>query len=123
MLLATAVNSMLETREALRKQEGLSNPTYISEQIQKLAQYTGAVEEILAEDEAQLVKDEAAKFKSYMNDHGKSPNMASNLLRYDFVDDRAEIVKLTRLCNSAWKIIGVAQSRVKHLIAEATNQI
>lgn len=122
MLLATAMKGMLEAREALQQKQSISIPTFISEQIQILAQYTGAVEEILAEDEAQLVKNEATKFKAYM-DSGKSANMASNLLKYDFTDERAEIVKLTRLCNSSWRIIGVAQSRIKHLIAEASNQI
>lgn len=122
MLLLIALNGMLQAREALQKQEGISLPSYISEQIQKLAQYTGAVEEILAKEEAELVKNEATQFKKYMNS-GKSANMATNLLKYDFTIDRAEIVKLTRLVNSSWKIIGVSQSRIKHLIAEATNQI
>lgn len=123
MLLATAVKGMMEARNALQqKPEGISMPTFISEQIQTLAQYTGAIEEILAEDEAKLVKDEAAKFKAYMAS-GKSANMAANLLKHDFTDERAEIVKLTRLANSSWKIIGVAQSRIKHLIAESNNQI
>jgi hypothetical protein len=122
MLLATSLKGMLEARGALQKQDGVSNPTYISEQTQRLAQYTGAVEEVLAEDEAELIKKESTKFKEYMEEK-KSANMASNLLKYDFTFERAEIVKLTRLCNSSWKIISVSQSRVKHLIAEATNQI
>lgn len=122
MLLATSLKGMLEARNALQSEQGVSNPTYISEQTQRLAQYTGAVEEVLAEDEADLVQKTAAKFKEYM-DSGKSANMASELLKYDFTDERAEIVKLTRLTNSSWKIISVSQSRVKHLIAEATNQI
>ena len=124
MLLATAEKGMLEARESLRKEEGVTNPTFISEQIQTLAQYTGAVEEVLAEDEADLIKKEAAKFKEYMSgDKPKSANMATNLLKYDFVTEKAEIAKLTRLCNSSWKIISAAQSRIKHMIAEATNQI
>ena len=122
MLLATSMKGMLEAREALQKPEGISLPSYISEHTQRLAQYTGAVEEVLAEDEADLVKKESDKFKAYM-DEKKSANMASNLLKYDFTEERAQIIKLTRLCNSSWKIISVAQSRVKHLIAEANNQI
>lgn len=112
----------MEARDALQKPEGISLPSYISEHTQRLAQYTGALEEILAEGEADLVKKTAAKFKSYMDD-GKSANMSGELLKYDFVEERAEVVKLTRLCNSSWKIISVSQSRVKHLIAEASNQI
>lgn len=122
MLLTTALKGMLDARTALQKPEGVSLPTYISEQTQRLAQYSGAVEEILAEDEADLITKESAKFKEYMSKE-KSANMATNLLKYDFTVERAEIVKLTRLCNSSWKIISVSQSRVKHLIAEATNQI
>lgn len=122
MLLSTATKGMLEAREALQSKEGLSNPSYISEKTQALAQYTGAVEEILSEDEADLVEKESKKFKEYLEEK-KSVNMATNLLRYDFAGERARVVKLTRLCNSSWKIISVAQSRVKHLIAEANNQI
>jgi hypothetical protein len=122
MLLATALKGMQEARDALQTQEGISNPTFISEQTQRLAQYTGATEAILSEDESELLKKSAAKFKSYM-EAGKSANMADNLLKYDFVDERAQVIKLTRLCNSSWKIISVSQSRVKHLIAEALNQV
>lgn len=122
MLLATALKGMLEARDALQKAEGISLPVYISEHTQRLAQYTGAVEEVLAESEADLVRKTSAKFKEYM-DGGKSANMAGELLKYDFVEERAEVVKLTRLCNSSWKIISVSQSRVKHLIAEASNLV
>ena len=122
MLLATSLKGMLEARDALQKPEGISLPVYISEHTQRLAQYTGAVEEVLAESEAELVRKTSAKFKEYM-EAGKSANMAGELLKYDFVEERAEVVKLTRLCNSSWKIISVSQSRVKHLIAEANNQV
>lgn len=122
MLLTTAMKGMSDARLALQLEEAISNPTYISENTQRLAQYAGAIEEILAEDEAELVVKESQKFKQYMEEK-KSANMAGNLLRYEFQYERAEIVKLTRLANSSWKIISASQSRVKHLIAEATNQI
>lgn len=122
MLLTTALTGMLEARNALQQPEGISNPTYISEQTQRLAQYTGAVEEVLAEDEADIIRKESAQFKKYL-DEKKSPNMATNLLKFDYTQEKAEIAKLSRLTNSSWKIISVSQSRVKHLIAEATNQI
>jgi len=122
MLLATAEKGMLESRDSLRKKEGVLLPTFISEQIQRLAQYTGAVEEILAEYESEFIKNEAKRLKEYM-ESGKSVNMATNLIKFDLADERAEIAKLTRLVNSSWKIIGVSQSRIKHLIAEANNQI
>lgn len=122
MLLTTAVKGMLDARTALQQPEGVSNPSYISEQIQKLAQYTGVVEEALAQEESDLVIKESAQFKGYMA-AGKSANMSGELLKHDYPKERANIVQLTRLCNSSWKIIGVSQSRIKHLIAEANNQI
>lgn len=122
MLLTTALKGMSEARNSLQSSEGVSNPTFISEHTQGLAQYTGAVEEVLAEDEADLVIKSSTQFKKYIEED-KSVNMAGELLKHDFTTERAEVVKLTRLCNSSWKIISVAQSRVKHLIAEATNQI
>lgn len=122
MLVSTAINGMLEIRSALRDTGGVSNPAFISEQIQKLAQYTGVAEEHLAEQESALVKLEAQKFQEYI-DSGKSVNMTTGLMKYAFSDERADITKLSRLANSSWKIIGVAQSRIKHLIAEANNQI
>lgn len=122
MLITTALEGMVEERSALQDEQGISNPSYISEHTQRLAQFTGAVEEILAEDESDLVTKTAKTFKQY-TDSGKSVNMATELLKYDYTKERAEIVKLTRLTNSSWKIISVAQSRVKHLIAEATSVI
>jgi hypothetical protein len=122
MLLATAVKGMLETRNALESKEGVSLPVFISENIQRLAQYTAAIEEILADDEAELVIKEADKFAEYLA-AGKSVNMANNLLKYEFKEERAEITRLTRYANSSWKLIGVGQSRIKHLIAESNNQI
>jgi len=122
MLLATAVKGMTEARSALQSEEGVSNPSYISEHTQRLAQYTGAVEETLALDEEDLVIKTSDQYKSYMA-AGKSANAAGEMLKYDFKEERAEIVKLTRLANSSWRIISASQSRVKHLIAEATNQI
>lgn len=122
MLLSTALKGMLEARAALQDEQGVSNPTYISEHTQRLAQYTGAVEAVLAEDEAELIEKEAAQFKKYLEEK-KSPNMATNLLKFDFAQDRAKVARLSRLVNSSWRIISASQSRVKHMIAEATNQI
>lgn len=122
MLVSTAIQGMLDARKQLQSAEGVSMPVFISEQIQKLAQYAGAIEETLAKDESELIKKESKRFKEYM-ESGKSANMAGELLRHEFAEERAEIAELTRYANSSWKIIGVAQSRIKHLIAESNNQI
>jgi hypothetical protein len=122
MLLATAVKGMLHTRHILESKEAVSLPVFISENIQRLAQYTASIEEHLAQLESDLAIKEASAFKTYLA-AGKSANMSGELLKHEFSEDRAEIIKLTRYVNSSWKLISVGQSRIKHLIAEANNQI
>lgn len=122
MQLNVAVSGMLDARNALQQPEGVSSPTFISEHMQKLAQYVSAVEENLATLESDLEIKESDLFKRYMRD-GKSVNWATTRIKYDVAEDKAEITKLTRYASSSWKLISVSQSRIKHLVAEANNQI
>ena len=122
MLLATALKGMSTHREALLDVASSSNPTYISEHCHRLTQYISISEEYLADLAAELETNEANSFHQHIAD-GKSPNAAKELIRREFTKERAQIIKLTRLNSSGWKLVGECQSRVKHLIAEATNQI
>lgn len=122
MELSTAITGMLDTRKALSSPEGLSSPTFISEQIQTLAQYVGAIELILADLESELTKNEAKRYKEYMNS-GKKTSTAKDLAKYDFITEHAEINKLQRYVSSSWKIVSTSQSRIRHLIEESKNQI
>jgi hypothetical protein len=122
MELSTAIEGMLKHRKALDTPQGLSSPTYISEQIQAMAQYVGNIELILADKESDLVIKEAARYKEYI-DQGKKTSTAKDLARFDFTAEHAEINKLTRYISSSWKIVSTAQSRILHLIEEAKNQI
>lgn len=122
MELSTAITGMLDTRKALDTPQGLSSPTYISEQIQTLAQYVGVIELIVADKESDLTIKEAAKYKEYMN-NGKKTSTAKDLARFDFTVEHAEITKLSRYISSSWKIVSTSQSRIRHLIEESRNQI
>lgn len=122
MNIDTAVAGMLDARHALQKREGVSSPTYISEQMQRLAQYTSAIEERLAELEEDLENKESELFKKYRSE-GKSVNASEKNIKYDIAEEKARIIKLTRYASSSWKLISVSQSRIKHLIAEANNQV
>ena len=122
MNLSAAIAGMMETREALNSPEGLSSPTFISEKIQTLAQYVGVIEMHLAELESDLTIQEAARYKQYMAE-GKKTSTAKDLARFDFTAQHAEINKLSRYISSSWKIVSTSQSRIKHLIEEARNQI
>ena len=122
MDLQAAITGMLETRKALDSPEGLFSPTFISLKIQELAQYVGALEIILADKESDLTVKEAKRYKEYMSE-GKKTSTAKDLARFDFIDEHAEINKLSRYISSSWKVVSTSQSRVKHLIEESRNQI
>lgn len=121
MDIETAIAGVLQERSALQQSEGLS-PSYISEHMYALTQYNGSLEEILAEEEKKLELQEAKFFKGYRAEN-MSVNAAQVQTKYDVAPERAEIIRLTRLCNSSWRFISSAQSRIKHLLAEAQNQI
>ena len=122
MDLATATAGVLQERGALQQPQGVSSPSYISEHMQLLTQYASALEERLEEMEANLKKREAKLFKEYRT-KGLSANASEVQTKYDVAEDNAEVVRVIRLCSSSWRLISSSQSRVKHLIEEAHNQI
>lgn len=122
MLLLTALRGMSEHREALLAPESKSNPSYISEHAHRLAQYIAVAEEKLADLESDLEMNEAELFNKYIKE-GKSINASKESTRHELTKERSEVAKVSRLTSSGWKLVSEAQSRVKHLIAEANNQI
>lgn len=122
MDIATAISGVLQERSALQQQEGLSLPSYISEHMQALAQYNSALEECVGNSQKELDIKEAELFKEYTK-AGDSVNKAQTKIKYELAADLAEITRLARLCTSSWRFISVSQSRIKHLLEEAKNQI
>lgn len=123
MNIDTAIAGVLTERSALQQKEGLSMPTYISEHMQALAQYTSALEECVGNEQKRIDLKEAELFDQYTKKEKKSVNAAQTIIKYELAVDRAELARLTRLCSTSWRFISVAQSRHKHLIAEAQNQV
>lgn len=121
MDIETAIAGVLQERNALQQFEEQS-PSYISEHMYALTQYNGSLEEILAEEEKKLGVLEATLFKQYRASK-MSINASQVQTRYDVAAEKAEISRLTRLCNSSWRVISSAQSRIKHLIEESRNQM
>ena len=113
---------MVIQREALLDKGSASNPTLISEHSHLLSQYLGIAEERLSELEYDLEINESRSFHEHIKS-GKSVNAAKETVRREFTEERATISKTTRLISSGWKLVSECQSRVKHLIAEANNQI
>lgn len=123
MELQEAVKGMMDARAQLRSRKGVVSPSFISEQMQRLTQYTGAVEEHLAVLEEQLEVEEMNKFIHYSKEEGRSINQAEILSKQEVGSQKGEIAKLKRYVNSSWQIVGVAQSRFNHLQKETIGQI
>lgn len=123
MELTDAITGMLKTREALRTRQGVSDPYFISEQMQRLTQYVSAVEEHLAEREEQLEIEEMNKFIHYTRTEGKSVNQAAIITKQEVGSSKGEIAKLKRYVSSSWQIVGVSQSRFNHLQKQVVGQI
>lgn len=121
MLLSTALKGMARHREALLELGGASNPSAISEHTHRLAQYIAVAEESLAELEEDLEIRESESFNNHIKE-GKSVNAAKESIRRELTKERAQIIKITRLVSSGWKLVSESQSRVKHLLAEANSQ-
>ena len=122
MLLSTALKGMARHREALLEIGSASDPSGISDHTHRLAQYIAVAEECLAGLESDLEIKESESFNRHISE-GKSPNAAKESVRREFAKERAQIIKTSRLVSSGWRLATEAQSRVKHLIAEANNQI
>lgn len=122
MNLSTALKGMSTHREVLLDKSSASNPSLISEETHRLAQYIALAEEHLANLEHDIEIKESQSFHEHVK-KGKSVNAAKESIRREFTEDRAMIIKVTRLVSSGWRLVSESQSRVKHLIAEANNQI
>lgn len=117
MDLEVAVKGLLQVRNDLRQRRGVTDPLFISEQMQRLAQYTSAVEEHLGDLEERIEVVEMQKFLGYLK-QGDSVNKAETLAKQEVSELKGNIAKLTRLVNSSWKLISTAQSRINHLNSE-----
>lgn len=123
MDLHIALKGMFDAENILRTPQGVSNPSTMSESMMRLSQYTGAVEEKLAEYEKDYEIQLSRSLKEYMLDQGMKPTPAEARAKMELGELKGQIVYLTRLVGSAWKQVGVVQSRVNHLIkqSESTN--
>ena len=122
MKIDTAITGVLQERGALQNMEGTPNPSYLSEHMHLLSQYNSILEERVGEKKKELEIREAELFKKYRKE-GKSVNASEVQTKYDVVEDRSEVNRLTALVGSSWRFISATQSRIKHLIEESHNQI
>lgn len=123
MDLQTAVTGMLKAEEKLRSLEGISNPILMSKQMMALSQFTGAVEEHLAQYEKDLEINYAIRLKEYLLNQKMKVTEAQRMVEIEIAETKGQVKYLTRLTGSAWKQVGVIQSRINHLVREAGTNI
>ena len=118
MDIETAVKGAIDSLLKLRTTKGISDPSFMSEQMQRLAQYIGAIEEQLATLEQDFERDSALKLKKYLIDDKMKVTQAEKMVKVETADLKARIAYLSRFVASGWKQVGVLQSRINHLTAE-----
>lgn len=123
MDLETALKGMETAKSALRSQKGIGSLPYMSEHMDRLAAYTSAVEDHLAQYEYDLeVQEKAAYVKAFMQPKA-TPSSSEKVAKYDVAEIKANIKRLTRLVGSAWRLVDEKKSRFNHLEKEARGQV
>lgn len=122
MDLEVAVQGMLDAKAKLQTPSGVSSLPVMSEHMQRLAAYTSAVEDNLAELEEALEVSERDAFYNAIKG-GLKPSPAEREAKYQVAELKGQIKKLIRLVNSSWKLIDTVRSRYNHLNQEAKGQV
>lgn len=117
MNLEQALRIMLETQGNFATKRGVSDPDYISQQMQILANATALVETHLASFERDYEVTLGRKLGEYIAG-GSSASAAETRVRSELATEKGQIKYLTRLVKSAWSQVGVSQSRHNHLTRE-----
>lgn len=116
--LQTGLAGMLDAEDKLRTPQGINDPSYLSEQMMRLAQYVGIVEEYLAKLEEDYDVQMSRLIRQFMIDEDKSATAADKLARMELGPTKGRIAYLTRMVQSGWKQVSTAQSRINHLQAD-----
>lgn len=123
MNLEQGLDGMFDAQGKLQTAQATSAPLLMSKEMYRLAQYTGAVENILAAYERDYEIEFAQKLNQFIMQDGMKPSPASTQVDMLMGEQKGQIKYLTRVVSSSWKRVGVCQSRISHLIKESTTQI
>jgi len=117
MDLETALSIMFQTQDSFATKRGVSDPDYISQQMQVLANATAIVERQLAQFEREYEIHLGKSLGEYIAG-GSSASAAETRVRTELAKEKGEVKYLARIVKSAWSQVGVAQSRHNHLTKE-----
>lgn len=123
MNLEQSLAGMFDAQGKLQTAQAVTSPLLMSKEMYRLSQYTGAVENILAEYERDYEIEYAQKLNQFIMQDGMKPSPASTQVDMLLGEQKGQIKYLTRIVGSSWKRVGVCQSRISHLIKESTVNI
>lgn len=123
MELDVALQGLFDAENSLRTPSGISNPVLMSEQMMRLSQYAAAVEETLAGLERDFEVKYATLLKERVLDGRMKVTQAEREVNIAIAEEKGQIKYLARIVSSAWKQVGVIQSRINHITREAITQI
>ncbi len=121
MNLDIALKGLFDTENSLRSREGIDNPSFMSEQMQRLSQYLGAVEEHLATIERDYETKQSTRLKEYLIDQEVAVTKAEKLVKIELGEERGQIAFLSRIVSSGWRQVGTIQSRINHIVRETNS--
>jgi hypothetical protein len=116
--LEDTLKGLADAQDKLRTATAIISPTIMSEQMMRLSQYAGSLDEHLADYEREYEIKTSAKILEYIND-GMKVSPAETLAKIEMSETKAQILYLTRLSSSKWRQVGAIQSRINHLKTEA----
>jgi len=120
--LEDALKGVSSAQDKLRNATAIISPVIMSEQMIRLSQYVGALDEHLAEYEKEYDIQLAAKI---LNKHkeGMKISPAETLSKMELAEVRGQISYLSRISSSAWRQVNVIQSRIQHLRTESMTNV
>lgn len=120
--LSDALKGMSDAQDKLRTATAIVSPTVMSEQMYRLSQYVGSVDEHLAEFEREYETRLSANILKKIKE-GMKVSPAETQAKMELSELRGQIAFLSRLSSSAWKQVSIIQSRINHLREELKTNI
>lgn len=123
MDLNQALEIVFDAQDKLRTRRGVNDPFYMSEQMSRMAQATGAVEIHLAELEKDYEVKQSKLLHQFLVTEGTSATNAEKRVKIELGELKGQLTYLSRIVSSAWKQVSTIQSRYNHLQKENVGQI
>ena len=123
MQLEDSVKKLLELEMYTQTPGFIEQPVAMSKAMARMSIYTTAVETKLAEYERDYEMEQARLYRQLLVTEKLAATAAEKHVKIELGKLRGDIAYLTRIVASAWRQVGVLQSRINHLVkqSETTN--